>query len=260
LRDFLAALERKTLVLGVDPRLELHTKIEASYDYSLSLIRALEPQLAAVKFQSAFFEAMGAEGINLLFRLIEKTQQLLPVIIDAKRGDVPETARAYARAYLEAFPGAALTVNPYLGQDSLVPFLEAAQKYRGTVFVLLKTSNPGAGTLQDLPVAGQKLWQCLAQDLANWAEEYRHREWSRLGVVFGATYPAELKEAVVTLPHSPCLVPGVGAQGVELVAGAGILVSASRSLYYPGGKPNLEAAIAAGQALAAKIALAKPLR
>lgn len=260
MRDFLGALAQKTLVLGVDPRPELHTDLEAIYDFSVSLIQALEPQLAAVKFQSAFFEAMGTDGISLLFRLLEKTQELLPVIIDAKRGDVPETARAYARAYLEAFPGAALTVNPYLGQDSLVPFLEAAQKYQGAVFVLLKTSNPGAGTLQDLPVQGQKLWQHLAQELAIWAEEYRDKEWSRLGVVFGATYPTELKEAVGALPHSPLLVPGVGAQGGELVRGAGILVSASRSLYYPGGKPDLEMAIAAGQELAAKIALASPLR
>lgn len=260
MNEFLSTLEQKNLVLGIDPRPELHANINSIYDYSLALTHSLKPLLAAVKFQSAFFEAMGTEGINLLFRLIEKTQELLPVIIDAKRGDVPETARAYAKAYLEAFPGAALTVNPYLGHDSLPPFLEAARKYRGAVFVLLKTSNPGAGTLQNLPVQGQKLWQCLAQYLAILAEEYRDETWSRLGVVFGATYPKELEEAVSILPHSPFLVPGVGAQGGKLVTGGGILVSVSRSLYYPEGKPNLPAAIATGRSLAAQIALAEPLR
>ncbi|MEJ5336030.1 MAG: orotidine-5'-phosphate decarboxylase, partial [Thermus sp.] len=169
--DFLLALERPPLVLGVDPRPELHGKdpVADIRRYALEAMETLAPGLCAVKFQLAFFEALGAEGMGLLLELAAAARVFgLPVIFDGKRGDVGSTARAYAEAYLVRFPGSALTVNPYLGLDALAPFLEAARAHGGALFVLVKTSNPGSGFLQDLPVEGRPLYLHLAEALARW--------------------------------------------------------------------------------------------
>jgi len=123
--DFLEALSRPPVVLGVDPRPELHGREPISHirRYTLELLEALASRLAAVKFQLAFFEALGPEGLGLLWELASGARVMgLPVIFDGKRGDIGSTAKAYARAYLEAFPGSALTANPYLGLDALERF------------------------------------------------------------------------------------------------------------------------------------------
>lgn len=245
--DFVSeAAMRPPLVLGVDPRPEWHPGPDPLVHlerYSLELMEALAAELAAVKFQYAFFEALGLEGLELLERLIATARVLgLPVIHDAKRGDIGSTAAAYARATLERWPGSALTANPYLGGDALEPFFEAAARAGGLVFVLVKTSNPGSADFQDLDAGGRPLYVRVAERLAGWAEAWPAEPWSRVGAVVGGTHPQALAELRAVLPQSLFLVPGLGAQGAELRPGAGWLWSASRSLFYPGGRPDLEAA------------------
>ncbi|MBO1438217.1 orotidine-5'-phosphate decarboxylase [Meiothermus sp. CFH 77666] len=242
-----AVIERPPLVLGVDPRPGLHGQDPLPHirRYTLQLMEALAVKICAVKFQAAFFEAMGPQAFALMHDLIVAARVLsLPVIVDAKRGDIGSTAEAYARAYLEAYPGSALTVNPYLGSDALEPFFRAAQQTGGAVFVLVKTSNPGSGLFQDLPLAsGSTLYRAVADYLAQQAEQQRVGEWSRVAAVVGATYPGQIDEIRGRLPHSLLLLPGLGAQGGEAVRGQGLLNSASRALFYPGGQPNIEDAV-----------------
>lgn len=250
--DFLLALTRPPLVLGVDPRLGLHGHEPLLHlrRYALEVLEALTPKLAAVKFQLAFFEALGPKGMELLFELAAAARVMgLPVIFDGKRGDIGSTAEAYAEAYLRRFPGSALTVNPYLGLEALAPFLQAAEESQGGVFVLAKTSNPGSGFLQDLEVEGRPLFLHLAQALAREGERYREGEWSRVGLVVGATYPEAVWRVREVAPQAPLLLPGVGAQGGRPLKGPGFLNAASRSLFYPGGKPDLEGALKAAEDL-----------
>ena len=247
MRGFVEAVtSRPPLVLGVDPRPEWHgaEPLAAIEQYTLELLEALGNNLGAVKFQTAFFEAMGPQGFALLHQLILAAQTIqLPVIIDAKRGDIGSTAQAYAQAYLEAFPGSALTVNPYLGGDALEPFVQSAQHTGGALFVLVRTSNPGAGLFQDLRLeTGEFLYQRVAQYLDRLAQSQRVGGWSRIGAVVGATRPDEVAALRAMMPHSLFLLPGLGAQGGQPIAGPGLLNSASRALYYPGGKPDLDLA------------------
>jgi len=250
-------MARPPLVLGVDPRPQLHPSDAVHHirSYTLQLLEALATKIGAVKFQAAFFEAMGPRGFALMHELIAGARVLsVPVIIDAKRGDIGSTAEAYARAYLETYPGSALTINPYLGSDALEPFFKSAERSGGAVFVLLKTSNPGSGLLQDLDLAGRpgwpgyKLHHAVAEYLVLQAEQYRVGEWSRIGVVVGATYPAQVDELRRLLPCSLFLLPGLGAQGGEPIKGLALLNSASRALYYPSGVPNLNLAVAQAEA------------
>ena len=244
--------DRPPLVLGIDPRPELHpgNPLEHIRRYSLELVEALSQKIAAVKFQAAFFEAMGPQGFALMHELIAGARVMsVPVIVDAKRGDIGSTAEAYAGAYLGAYPGTALTINPYLGSDAMEPFFKSAEVSGGAVFVLVKTSNPGSGLFQDLDVVlegrrpGYQLHHAVAEYIGEQAERYRVGQWSRIGAVVGATYPAQVAELRKAMARSLLLLPGLGAQGGEAIKGAGLLNSASRSLYYPGGKPNVEAAL-----------------
>ncbi|WP_234554687.1 orotidine-5'-phosphate decarboxylase [Thermus caliditerrae] len=250
--DFLEALSRPPLVLGVDPRPSLHGREPVPHlrRYALEVFEALAPSLAAVKFQLAFFEALGLEGMALLLELASGARVMgLPVIFDGKRGDIGSTAEAYAEAYLRRFPGSALTVNPYLGLEALQPFFQAAWESRGAVFVLAKTSNPGSGFLQDLPVGGKPLYLHLAEALAEAGKELMEGPWSRVGLVVGATYPEAVQEVREVAPQAPLLLPGVGAQGGKPLKGSGLLNAASRALFYPGGRPDLEEAKKAAEDL-----------
>lgn len=237
---------RPPLVLGVDPRPAWHPGPEPLVHlerYAAELMEALAADLAAVKFQYAFFEALGSGGWALLERLVATARVLgLPVIHDAKRGDIGSTAEAYARATLARWPGSALTANPFLGGDALEPFFEAAAASGGAVFVLVKTSNPGSADLQDLDAGGKPLYVRVAERAAGWAEAWPAEPWSRVGAVVGGTHPEALEALRAVLPQSLFLVPGLGAQGAEPRPGAGLLWSASRSLFYPGGRPDLAAA------------------
>ena len=215
--------------------------------HAREVLHATHDLIACVKPQSAFFEALGVPGLIALAQVIADARALeVPVILDAKRGDIGSTAEAYAEAYLAdgVFAADALTVNPYLGLDTLEPFLAAAAAGGRGVFVLVKTSNPGSGDLQDAVGAdGLRLHERLADALAARAEALPHDTdgYTALGAVVGATYPRDLAAARARLPRSLLLVPGYGAQGGRAddvaaafdASGLGAVVNASRALFYP---------------------------
>ncbi len=200
----------------------------------------------AVKPQMAFFESYGIPGLLALKRCLAEARRMgLPVILDGKRGDIGNTAAAYARAYLEPesdFFSDALTVNPYLGLDSLEPFVSAAKKHGSGLFVLVKTSNPGSGDFQDVLLdGGIALYSKVAKAVRHLGKD-NIGSWgySNVGAVCGATYPEELARLRELLPRSILLLPGFGAQGGtagDIVSafysgGKGAIVSASRSIIF----------------------------
>lgn len=248
--------------LGIDPRPEAHPSTHpdahdgdpartarAVASYAREILHATHDLVACVKPQAAFFEALGLPGLIALAQVIADAKALeLPVILDAKRGDIGSTAEAYADAYLRhgVFGADALTVNPYLGLDTLEPFIAAAAAEGRGLFVLVKTSNPGSGDLQDAVLqSGERLFERLAQRLMARSAELPHDAagYTLLGAVAGATYPAELAALRAQLPEAILLVPGYGAQGASATdvvhafdaAGGGAIVNASRSLVYPKG-------------------------
>lgn len=248
-----AAVERKgaPLCVGLDPDPALMPWGLGVVEFCRGIVDAVAGVAVAVKPQSAFFEAQGSDGWAALGEVCEYAREAgLLVIADAKRGDVPSTARAYADAFAPLAD--AVTVNPYLGHDSLEPFL--ARDGLG-VFVLVKTSNPGSADLQDLPLAdGRPLWQHVAELVHRWgADLVGSSGLSSVGAVVGATFPQEVAEARQLLPDSVLLLPGVGAQGARaedlaaaFAAGpAAALVSASRSVIYADGGAGWQEAAAA---------------
>ncbi|MBW2241209.1 MAG: orotidine-5'-phosphate decarboxylase [Deltaproteobacteria bacterium] len=192
---------------------------EAVADFCLAMLDRVAGRVACIKPQSAFFEALGWRGIEVLDRVMRAARERdLLVILDAKRGDVGSTAEGYAAAYLSAdapLRADALTVNPYLGGDSLEPFLMAAEKSGAGLFVLVKTSNPGSGDLQDREAQGQPIHAHVAAQLAAAAPRLAGPAtgWSGVGAVVGATYPEEARQARERMPSNLLLVPGFGAQG-----------------------------------------------
>jgi orotidine-5'-phosphate decarboxylase len=230
-----------------------------------AILRASHEAIACCKLQSAFFEALGLPGLRALAGLLRTARELgLPAILDAKRGDIGSTAAAYARAYLAdtELAADAITVNPYLGLDTLEPFLEAAERGGRGLFVLVKTSNPGSADLQDLTLDdGRTLHQALAERLAERAEQLVHDAdgYTALGAVVGATYPEALADLRRRLPAAVLLVPGYGAQGAgadDVAAafdanGLGAVVNASRSLTYLPAESERELAEGAAAAAAA---------
>jgi uridine monophosphate synthetase len=208
-------------------------------DFCLRLIEATADVAAAYKPNAAFFEAFGFAGVQVLQEVIAAVPDGIPVILDAKRGDIASTAQAYAQAVFQKMGAHAVTVNPYLGYDSVEPFL--ADPERG-VFLLCKTSNPGAADLQDLftsPTVASP-WQgslTLYEQVALLAQKWNQND--NLGLVVGATYPRELRKVRNLAPDLWILAPGVGAQGGDLRAalqaglrrdGMGMLVPVSRGL------------------------------
>jgi orotidine-5'-phosphate decarboxylase len=239
------AVERKSsqLVVGLDPVVE-HMPAEVDGDlfaFCSGIVDAIAPYAVAVKPQSAFFEAHGADGVRAFRQVCEYARAAgLLVIADAKRGDIGSTARAYAEAFIPLAD--AVTVNPYLGGDSVEPFLDACRREGAGIFCLVKTSNPGSADIQDVELAdGRKLWQHVAGLVRDWGEELLGDcGLSAVGAVVGATFPREVAEARELLPRSVLLLPGVGVQGgkpADLAAAfaagpASALVSASRSVIY----------------------------
>ena len=257
------AVERKRsqLVVGLDPNLDLLPlevrgesvlgRAESANAYArfcCGIVDAVAPYVVAVKPQVAFFETLGSDGIAALERVCGYARSAgLLVIADAKRGDIGSTARAYATAFLE--PRAddppladALTVNTYLGHDSIEPFLQACRLHGAGIFCLVRTSNAGAGDVQDLTLSdGRRVWQHVASLVDDWgAELVGERGLSSVGAVVGATVPRAVGEARRLLPRSVLLLPGVGAQGATpadvaraFTSGpASALVTASRSVIY----------------------------
>ncbi len=218
--------------------------------FCLALIERLAGRVGAVKPQSAYFECLGWRGLEVLENVTRRAREAgLLVILDAKRGDIGATSDAYAATYLE--PGApleadALTLHPYLGVEALEPFVVRASAHGKALFVLVRTSNPGARDFQDLIVGADPLFARVAAALAPLADRLTGTEaWSNLGVVAGATYPTDAARLRAALPRSLFLVPGYGAQGgsaKDAVAGfvpgpvgflEGGLVNASRSVLFP---------------------------
>jgi orotidine-5'-phosphate decarboxylase len=195
----------------------------------------------AVKPQLAFFEALGAEGFRSFEQVCVYAREAgLLVLADGKRGDIGSTARAYAAAYLEGRADA-LTVSPYLGRESLEPYLSACRHHGAGIFCLVKTSNAGAD-VQDVVLSdGTTLWQHVARLVAEWGDDLvGERGLSSVGAVVGATHPRAVAEARKLMPQTVLLLPGVGEQGgdpAELAGAfasgpASALVTASRSVIY----------------------------
>jgi uridine monophosphate synthetase len=225
------------LCAGLDPRPDrfppqMRSHPDPTFTFNKTIIDATHDLVCAYKPNFAFYEAQGLEGLAALKRTIEYIHEMtdVPVILDAKRGDIGSTAEAYAKAAFEVWGADAVTVNPYLGHDAVQPFTAYAD--RG-VFVLCHTSNPGATDLQTLDCGGQPLYQVVAEQAVHWG--------ANVGLVIGATYPQALRAVREMSPQMWVLLPGVGAQGGDLEAalaaglneqGSGIIVSASRSIIY----------------------------
>jgi orotidine-5'-phosphate decarboxylase len=268
--DRLAAAVRargNALCVGLDPRWEslplevrrrhgddsLAAAAAAYEEFCGRVLDIVAPLVPAVKLQSAFFEACGPEGFAVQERLLRKAQGLgLIAILDAKRNDIASTAAAYADATFagvrvggRTFPvwqADALTVNPYLGRDAVEPFLQSARRAAAGVFVLVRTSNPGAGLFQDLTLEGKPLYQHVGLAVAAWARENLGAcGLGDVGAVVGATYPAEIAALRRLLPEVLFLMPGYGAQGggpadvrpAFRADGLGALPSSSRALLFP---------------------------
>jgi orotidine-5'-phosphate decarboxylase len=257
------AVERKRsqLVVGLDPVPELlplelageatlgrSQAAKACERFCCGVIDAVAAYAVGVKPQLAFFEALGPPGMEAFESVCAYARTAgLIVLADGKRGDIGSTARAYATAYLEGAEGRgpladAITVNPYLGLDSLEPFLAACRREGAGIFCLVKTSNEGVADIQELALSdGKPLWQHVAALVAEWGEELvGERGLSSVGAVVGATHPQAVGEARRLLPRAVLLLPGIGAQGATAadVAGAftsgpaSALVAASRSVLY----------------------------
>ena len=218
--------------VGLDPRWEQlpwpvttgredapHGRPEAYLDFCCGVIDVVAPLVPVVKPQSAFFEELGPAGMSALGHVIRYAQeQGLLVILDAKRNDIGSTAEAYARGMLgrgqSAWGADALTVSPYLGEDSLTPFVDVAQERGAGLFILVKTSNPGGGLLQDLVADGRKVYRHVADLVERMsADTAGESGYGLAGTVVGATYPEQLAELRAAMPHTWFLVPGFGSQG-----------------------------------------------
>lgn len=221
--------------------------VQAVANFCEAVLDLLPGKAAAVKPQLGLFEAYGAPGYAVAQELIAQARALgLPTILDAKRGDIGTTAEGYARACLGPAPGCdadCVTVNPYMGLDTLEPFVRLAEQAGRGVAVLVRTSNPGARDFQDLNCDGQPLWVRVAEALAPLeARLMAACGWSNLMVVAGATAPDQARRLRDILPKALFLVPGYGAQGASaadamagLAQGQGGVVNASRAVLYPPG-------------------------
>jgi len=252
---------RSQLVLGLDPVVDLlpvelqgeaaagaAARGNAVARFCRGLIDAAAPFCVAVKPQLAFFEALGSHGLRAFEETCGYAREAgLLVIADAKRGDIGSTARAYAAAYLEPRDGGlpiadAITLNAYLGRESVEPFLAACKREGAGIFVVTKTSNAGSADVQDLQLRdGEIVWHHVAQLAREWGEELvGERGLSSVGLVIGATYPRAVGEARRMCPQQVLLLPGIGAQGAgpaevarAFTSGpASAIVSVSRAIDY----------------------------
>jgi len=209
---------------------------DAVFHFCRDIVDATADLVCCFKPQIAHFAALGAEdALQRLIAHIHAHQPGVPVILDAKRGDIGSTAQHYVSEAFDRYAADAVTVNPYLGRDSVQPFLDRADK---GVVVLCRTSNAGASDLQDLDVGGRPLYQHIAHKVST--------EWNTNGnclLVTGATYPEQLAEVRAIVGDLPLLVPGIGAQGGDVEAvlrngqasdGCGLLISSSRAILYAG--------------------------
>ena len=251
-------------VIGLDPRYEMFPKCvkekypktlegvgQAIIEYNKALIDAIYDIIPAIKPQIAFYEMYGIPGMQAFKETCEYAKQKgMFVIADIKRGDIGSTAQGYSNAYLgktkieekeqSLYDIDFVTVNPYMGTDCVKPFIDDCKKYNKGLFILVKTSNPSSGELQDVKLEnGEEVYTRVAKYVEKWGEELRGEyNYSSISAVVGATYPEQLKQLRQIAPHTYFLIPGYGAQGgkAEDIAlgfdenGLGGIVNASRSL------------------------------
>ena len=204
------------LCIGLDPDPELMPGVDV-LQFNKAIIESTCDLVCAYKPNLAFYEAIGTEGPAILEKTIKYIPGDIPVIGDAKRGDIGNTARAYARALFSVLSFDAATVNPYLGFDSIEPFINYQDK---GVFILCRTSNQGATDFQNLCTNGTLLYEAVAQKAKEW------NTYDNIGLVVGATYPEELKKVRSICPEMLLLIPGIGAQGGDLASAVGYGVDA----------------------------------
>jgi orotidine-5'-phosphate decarboxylase len=265
------SIDRKEcpISVGLDPRLDLmpprivqshfthhgathRTASAAIREFNLRLLDAIAPLVPMVKVQVAFYEAFGPAGMEVFAETLREARQRgLIVIADVKRGDIELTAQAYASAYLgHSLPGVtlspgfeadAITVNPYVGGDGVLPFVVAATSHGRGLFILAKTSNPSSAEVQNLSVDGHPLYERIAGLIRQWGHGTEGtRGYQAVGAVVGATYPVEAARLRELMPQTYFLVPGYGAQGAgaaEVQAcfdanGYGAIVNSSRAILY----------------------------
>jgi len=265
MESFFSFLEKRVddcsslLCVGLDPHIpDLREPTAASaLDFCLNLVKQTAPYAAAFKPNAAFFEVFGAEGWTVLKQVIEAIKEesyrrgsMIPVVLDAKRGDIASTAEAYATSAFENLGAHCITLSPYLGKDSIEPFIQNQEK---GVFLLCKTSNPGSGDLQDLMVTMDNGPQAINREISSMVNSpssiplYEHvaklaQTWNtknNIGLVVGATHVEATKRVRAAAPDLWFLAPGVGAQGGELESalkaglrkdGKGMLIPISRGI------------------------------
>ncbi len=243
-----AARKNKSLVcVGLDPDPELMPDKVGVFEFNKAIIDATCDLVCAYKPQFAFYEAMGNEGLTALKRTVDYMPKDVLVIGDAKRGDIGNTAKAYARAIFDYFNFDATTVSPYLGFDSLEPFIQYRDK---GIFILCRTSNAGAVDFQSLRCETDNGHRSLFEIVALKASQWN--KYGNIGLVVGATYPEELKLIRQSYPDMPLLIPGIGAQGGDLALtirygvdarGEKAIINSSRQIIYASrGKDFAEAA------------------
>jgi len=255
--------------VGLDPRLEWLPSLitdkmvkeygktfkavgQAILEFNRQVIDVVEPYVGVVKPQIAFYEQYGPDGLNAFWESIKYAHEKgLQVVVDAKRGDIDSTAMAYANSLIgktelfgvvtDCYGADCVTVNPFLGEDSIVPFIETAIKNETGVFILVKTSNPGSRDIQDLKIKTLS----VSEIVASWVNKYAKDNldsmgYSSVGAVVGATYPEVARELRKLMPHSIFLVPGFGVQGGELNLisnffnrdGFGAIINSSREVVF----------------------------
>jgi orotidine-5'-phosphate decarboxylase len=265
--DRLSAAIRRTgnaVCVGLDPRRKnlpaglleagkqsTSATANAYVKFCNGVIDVVASLVPIVKPQAAFFEELGPHGMHAMAGVIEHARlRGLLVLVDGKRNDIGSTAEAYARGYLgsdSAWHADALTVSPYLGDDSLEPFVKVAQERGAGIFVLVKTSNPGGGMLQDLKCDGQANYARVAAHVEKLSQsKLGECGYGAVGAVVGATYPAQLVELRQAMPHAWFLVPGYGSQGgtaADVVPafdrnGLGAIINNSRGLIFAHERPE----------------------
>jgi orotidine-5'-phosphate decarboxylase len=235
-----ASLQNDSLLcVGLDPDLsklppEMQGQPDAIFAFCKAIIDSTAEWACAFKPQIAYFAALAAEDqLQAVCDYLKQHYPHIPIILDAKRGDIGATAEQYAREAFERYHADAVTVNPYMGFDSVQPYLERQDK---GVIVLCRTSNPGGSDLQFLEVDGKPLYQRVAQLVAQ-----RWNKHGQCGLVVGATFPNELAAVRAIVGDMPLLVPGIGAQGGDIQAtvkagqtaqGAGMMINSSRAILY----------------------------
>ncbi len=254
------------IVVGLDPMLSyvpqhiidkaykdkgenLEGAAEAIWLYNKGIIDATYDLIPAVKPQVAMYEQFGIEGLKAFIRTIEYAKRKgLIVIGDVKRGDIGSTSTAYATGHLgkvsiggnefRGFDEDFITINPYLGSDGIMPFIEVCKQENKGIFILVKTSNPSSGEFQDRLVDGRPLYELVGDKVAEWGEMFMGTNYSYIGAVVGATYPEMGKKLRSLMPKTVILVPGYGAQGGKAEDlkhyfnkdGSGAIVNSSRGI------------------------------